>query len=57
MRTPAVWSSYMNAGSGPASMKEETAVIGLKYDNGRKTGSGQASRSGSNLEVETELSF
>lgn len=56
MRTPAVWSSYMNAGS-PASMKEETAVSGLEYDNGRKTGSGQASRSRSNLEVETELSF
>ena len=57
MRTPAVWSSYVNAGSGPVSVKEETAVSGLEYDYGRKTGSGQASMSGSNLEVETELSF
>lgn len=47
----------MTAGSGPVSVKEETAVSGLEYDDGRKTGSGQASMSGSNLEVETELSF
>lgn len=31
-----VWSSSMNAGSGPVSMKEETAVSGLEYDNGER---------------------
>lgn len=36
MRTPAVWSSYMNAGSGPASVKEETAVSGLDTTMGER---------------------